>query len=99
MSMSGSLSNSLRKLTISWRRFMKRRQDIVNFLKELDKDPDIDMVGLDYVRTGTAGYEMVDEFVKDLNVPGPANFWSLSKQERIHWLAKTVEQKEDPQVV
>ncbi len=39
--------------------------------KELDKDPDIDMVGMDYVRTGTAGYEMVDEFVKDLNVQGP----------------------------
>ncbi|HTC21863.1 MAG TPA: hypothetical protein VK859_13490, partial [bacterium] len=77
----------------------KRQKDIVAFLKELDKDPDIDMVGMDYVRTGTAGYEMVDEFVKDLNVPGPANFWSLSKQDRIHWLAKTVEQKEDPQVV
>ncbi len=77
----------------------KRHQDIVNFLKELDKDPDIDMVGMDYVRTGTAGYEMVDEFVKDLNVPEPDNFLSLSKQERIHWLAKTVEQKEDPQVV
>ena len=77
----------------------KRHQDIINFLQELDKDPDIDMVGLDYVRTGTAGYEMVDEFVKDLDVPEPDNFGSFSKQERIHWLAKTVEQKEDPQVV
>lgn len=77
----------------------RRRQDIVDFLKDLDQDPDIDMIGLDYVRTGPAGYEMVDEFVKDLNVPGPSNFWSLSKEERVHWLAKTVELKEDPQVV
>jgi len=80
----------------------KRRQDIIGFLKEMDQDPDVDMVGLDYVRTGDAGYEMVDEFVNDMNVPGPENFWSLSKEERIHWLAKTVEtnrKKKDSPVV
>lgn len=77
----------------------KRRQDILAFLKEMNDDPNVDMVGLDYVRTGDAGYEFVDEFVNDMNVPGPDNFWSLSKEDRIHWLAKTVEMKEDPQVV
>jgi len=76
-----------------------RRQDILNLLKEFNQDPNIDFIGLDYVRMGTGGYEMVDEFVKDLNVPGPANFWSLSKAERIHWLARTVELKENPEVV
>lgn len=77
----------------------KRRQDILAFLKEMNENPDVDMVGLDYVRTGDAGYEMVDEFVTDMNVPGPENFGSFTKQERIHWLAKTVEMKKDPQVV
>jgi hypothetical protein len=80
----------------------KRRQDILAFLKEMNEDPDVDMVGLDYVRTGDAGFEFVDEFVNDMNVPGPENFWSLSKEERIHWLAKTVEttrKKKDSQVV
>ncbi len=76
-----------------------RRQDIVGLLKELDKDPNIDMIGLDYVRTGTGGYEMVDEFVRDLNVPGPADYWSMSKDERIHWLARTVALKENKDVV
>jgi hypothetical protein len=76
-----------------------RRQDIVDLLKELDKDPNIDMIGLDYVRTGTGGYEMVDEFVRDLNVPGPADYWTMSKDERIHWLARTVELKENKDVV
>ncbi len=79
----------------------KRRQDVIGFLKEMDQDPNVDMVGLDYIRTGDAGYEMVDEFVNDMNVPGPDNFWSLSKEERIHWLAKTVEtgRKKDSPVV
>jgi 23S rRNA (uracil1939-C5)-methyltransferase len=77
----------------------KRRQDIIAFMKEMEKDPEIDMVGMDYVRTGFGGYEMVDEFVKDLNVPGPANFWSMTQQERIHWLARTVDMKESREVV
>ncbi len=77
----------------------KRRQDVIDFLKEMNEDPLIDMVGLDYVRTGFAGYEMVDEFVRDLNVPGPADYWTMSKQERIHWLARTVELKENMEVV
>jgi hypothetical protein len=76
----------------------KRQQDVVDFLKELDKDPNVDMIGMDYVRMGAGGYEMVDDFVKDLDVPGPANFWSMTKDERIHWLAKTVALKKDPQV-
>ncbi|HVM33081.1 MAG TPA: 23S rRNA (uracil(1939)-C(5))-methyltransferase RlmD [bacterium] len=75
-----------------------RRQDILSLLKELDKDPNIDMIGLDYVRTGTGGYEFVDEFVRDLNVPGPADYWSMTKEERIHWLARTVELKENKDV-
>lgn len=77
----------------------KRKQDIIDFLKEMENDPNVDMVGMDYVRTGFAGYELVDEFVKDLNVPGPANFWSMTQQERVHWLAKTVELKESHEVV
>jgi hypothetical protein len=77
---------------------VNRRQDIIALLRELDKDPNIDMIGLDYVRTGTGGYEFVDEFVRDLNVPGPADYWSMSKDERIHWLAKTVELKENKDV-
>jgi 23S rRNA (uracil1939-C5)-methyltransferase len=77
----------------------KRRQDLIDMLKKLNEEESVDIVGLDYVRTGFAGYEMVDEFVRDLNVPGPIKYWSMSKQERIHWLAKTVELREDPQVV
>ncbi len=77
----------------------KRRQDILDFLEQMNGDPDVDMVGLDYVRTGDAGYEMVDEFVNDMAPPVPEGYGSFSRQDRIHWLAKTVERKEDRQVL
>jgi len=78
---------------------VRRHKDIVALLQELDQDPNIDMVGLDYVRTGFGGFELVDEFVKDMSVPGPANFWSLPKSERIDWLARTVDRKLNRDVV
>jgi 23S rRNA (uracil1939-C5)-methyltransferase len=68
-----------------------RHHDIVQFIQELDQDPNIDMIGLDYVRTGDAGYEMVDEFVNDLDVPVPVDFAKKTKEDRILWLAETVE--------
>ncbi len=77
----------------------KRRQDVIDFLKAMDKEPDVDMVGMDYVRTGFAGYEMVDQFVNDLSVPGPGNYWTMTEHERVHWLAKTVELRENKEVV
>jgi hypothetical protein len=77
----------------------KRRQDILDFLQAMNKDSSVDFVGLDYVRTGFAGYELVDEFVKDLNMNLPEGFETMAEPDRIHWLARTVERKEDPQVV
>jgi len=68
----------------------KRRQDIIDILKRYDNEPLIDIIGMDYVRTGGAGYEMVDEFMNDLNVPAPSGYGSMTKDDRIHWLAKTV---------
>jgi len=77
----------------------KRRQDILDFLQAMNKDSDVDYVGMDYVRTGFAGYEMVDEFVKDMNMTLPDGFDKMPEPDRIHWLARTVERKEDKQVV
>ncbi len=77
----------------------KRRQDVIDLLRKFDDDSMIDMIGLDYVRTGFAGYEMVDEFMKDLDVPAPAGYGSMNKDERILWLAKTVEHDKDHKVI
>ncbi|HXL72145.1 MAG TPA: 23S rRNA (uracil(1939)-C(5))-methyltransferase RlmD, partial [bacterium] len=69
----------------------KRRQDVIDILRKFNNDSSIDIIGMDYVRTGFAGYEFVDEFMKDLNVPAPENYGSMTKDDRIRWLAKTVE--------
>jgi 23S rRNA (uracil1939-C5)-methyltransferase len=69
----------------------KRRQDVIDILKKFNDDDSIDIIGMDYVRTGFAGYEFVDEFMKDMNVPTPSEYGSMTKDDRIRWLAKTVE--------
>jgi len=51
------------------------------------------------VRTGLAGYEMVDEFMRDLNVPAPENYGGMTKEERILWLARAVQREKDHEVV
>jgi 23S rRNA (uracil1939-C5)-methyltransferase len=69
----------------------KRRQDVIDILKKFNDDDSIDIIGMDYVRTGFAGYEFVDEFMKDMNVPAPSGYGDMTKEDRIRWLAKTVE--------
>jgi hypothetical protein len=77
----------------------KRRQDVIDILKKFDDDSFIDIIGLDYVRTGFAGYEMVDDFMKDMNAPPPINYGEMSKDDRIHWLAKTVQEDKNHEVI
>ncbi len=76
----------------------KRRQDVIDILKRFNDDSSIDIIGMDYVRTGFAGYEFVDEFMKDMNVPAPSDYGSMTKDDRIRWLAKTVELDKNKEV-
>jgi 23S rRNA (uracil1939-C5)-methyltransferase len=76
----------------------KRRQDVIDILKKFNDDDSIDIIGMDYVRTGFAGYEFVDEFMKDMNVPAPSGYGSMTKEDRIRWLAKTVEMDKNREV-
>ena len=76
----------------------KRRQDVIDILKKFNDDDSIDIIGMDYVRTGFAGYEFVDEFMKDMNVPAPSEYGSMTKDDRIRWLARTVELDKNQEV-
>jgi hypothetical protein len=76
----------------------KRRQDIIDVLRKFDDDSMIDMIGMDYVRTGFAGYEFVDEFMRDMNVSVPANFGNMTKDDRILWLGRTIQNDKDHEV-
>jgi len=74
----------------------KRPHDIAKLLSQWAAIPEVDYVGLDYIRNALGGFEMVDEFVKDMRIPVPDNWGTLSKNERMLWLArKKVARKDD----
>ncbi|MFI5347547.1 MAG: hypothetical protein ACHQ51_14325 [Elusimicrobiota bacterium] len=67
----------------------KREDDVVKLLKPFADDPNVDFVGLDYIRNALGGYELVDDFVSEMpGVPVPAEWPKLSRQERMVWLAR-----------
>ncbi len=67
----------------------KRLSDVAAFLKPFADDPNVDWVGLDYIRNALGGYELVDDFVAEM--PGitlPFEWRKLSRDERMTWLAR-----------
>jgi hypothetical protein len=67
----------------------KRIDDVVKLLKPFADDPNVDYVGLDYIRNALGGYELVDDFVGDMpGVAVPAEWAKLSRDERMVWLAR-----------
>ncbi len=67
----------------------KRIEDLIAFLKPYADDPNVDMVGLDYIRNALGGYELVDDFVAEMpGVKVPPEWAKLSKDERMVWLAR-----------
>lgn len=67
----------------------KRLSDVAAFLKPFADDPNVDWVGLDYIRNALGGYELVDDFVAEM--PGvfvPAEWRKLTLEERMTWLAR-----------
>lgn len=50
----------------------KRPQDIIDFLAQFKDFPEVDYLGLDYIRNPLGGYELVDWFFKEMDwVPTP----------------------------
>ncbi|MFN3966750.1 MAG: hypothetical protein ACK4JE_03525 [Endomicrobiia bacterium] len=66
----------------------KRFNDLIKFYKRLNQIPEIDFYGIDYIRNALGGYELVDDFVKEMEVEVPPNWQNFSKEERMTWLAK-----------
>jgi hypothetical protein len=70
-------------------RDQKRLSDVAAFLKPFADDPNVDWVGLDYIRNALGGYELVDDFVAEM--PGvfvPPEWRKLTRDERMTWLAR-----------
>jgi len=73
----------------------KRIEDIISFIKRLNSIEEVDYVGLDYVRTAGSGLELVDEFVREMEVEVPERWEQFSQAERMDWLGKIVERTKE----
>ncbi len=70
----------------------KRFMDIVKFLSNLNADENVDFVGVDFIRTGEGdGYEMAEEFVRDMNLRVPDRWWKMGLKEKARWLGRMIE--------
>lgn len=68
----------------------KRRADIVSVLKQLEADPNVDFIGLDYIRPGAGGFESVDSFAVLMNIDVPPSWGRMDRRQRILWVAQRV---------
>lgn len=71
----------------------KRVDHIASFFSKLEADPNVDFVGLDYMRSDRGGYEMVDQFVRDMPVKVPDGFQSWPQARRWSYVAGKVERE------
>lgn len=77
----------------------KRRADIIKLLKYLSNIAEVDYLGLDYIRNAIGGYEMVDQFVAEMNPELPANWKKLDKMARMCWLGKEIQHRQKMKLV
>jgi hypothetical protein len=67
----------------------KRPDDIAAILKKFSKIPGVDFLGIDYIRNALGGYELADDFYKDM--PGanpPSSLGKLSSEAQSIYLAR-----------
>ena len=70
----------------------KRIQDIIALAKKFNANPQVDFIGMDFIRTGRAdGYEMGPLVVEDMNIKTPSAYDDYSYLEKVKWFAKRVE--------
>ncbi len=77
----------------------KRLDDIVDLIKRIESIPEVDYVGLDYFRAAYGGYEMIDEFISDMNPVLPKAWHTYSSMQKMCWLAIKVRERKDMNIV
>ncbi len=78
---------------------IKRKGDIINMARRLNKMENVDYIGLDYIRPARGGFELVDQFVASMNIDVPEEWSDYTKKERKLWLAQIVSRqtgRDDP---
>jgi len=73
----------------------ERRAQVVELLREMNESDDFDYVGIDYIRTGLGGYELVDDFVGELNLETPADWGNRNLEGRMWWLVSRLRARDE----
>ncbi|MBN2754275.1 MAG: hypothetical protein JXR81_05340 [Candidatus Goldbacteria bacterium] len=93
-------NDTLRKLIYVSIKDKNRHDDIAALLKKMNSNPNVDYVGLDYVRTDFGGYEYASEFVSDMPVRGvPYGWYTLTEEDRMLWLGRKIEKEKNRSVI
>ncbi|MFA6002737.1 MAG: hypothetical protein WC881_01580 [Elusimicrobiota bacterium] len=79
----------------------KRARDLVELLKRFRDIPEVDYIGLDYIRNALGGMELVDDFYADMAgvVAPPAELAALNREERIVYFARKKAMRKDMQFI
>jgi len=68
----------------------QRVSDLAAMVAELDSDPNVDLIGFDYLRDAEPTFDAVDEFVTDLAPDLPPDWSALGEADRQAWLRTEV---------
>ena len=75
----------------------KRPRDVAALLKSWREIPEVDYVGLDYIRNALGGYELAEEFFAEMPGVRPPPEWPrLTREERMVWFARKKIMRLDP---
>ncbi len=88
--------NALRQLRYVSLGCEKRTNHIIELLEKFEADPNVDYLGLDYMRTDFGGYEFAGNFVEDMSIAVPGEWERWSDSEKSLWMARLIEIKRDP---
>ena len=78
----------------------KRFQDILKIAKEFEANPNVDYIGMDFIRTGRAdGYEMGPMVVEDMNIRVSKEYHKYSYIGKVKWFANVIENQKNQIVI
>ena len=71
----------------------RRVNHVANFLARIQADPNVDYLGLDYMRSDRGAYELVDRFTQEMPLRLPNGFAQWSRARRWGHVAQRVERE------
>lgn len=78
----------------------QRILDMIELAARFQRDPNVQYIGFDFIRTGAAdGYELAEEVIHDTGIAVPGSWERLAPWERTRWFARKIELDKDPDIL